>query len=228
MIDPQVTIAAKLAAAHHHGWAIRREDWSVPIGEDEPLHRGRLPQTADEARTASEWTSEDWMPGIEYRVGDDGMACHITSTGRLQWAVAPDGSWTVNVCRPGGRVIMVCGGADGVPTRHAVSVAYGVRHVDALATALLAIGPVAPVRSLLARLLLAVPDDDARDSYANLVRHEQARSEYEVGYTPGRSVFGALLAARAARAAVHVLPGESLASYRARRDAAATAALSAR
>lgn len=152
-----------LAEAHNHEWTIAigtvAGDDPRPLStdmvevildqwrEERPL-RDRCGYGVGSPFARGEWIDSRWVTGADgldhlHPGGWQHSAHHRTGTGRCQWTIDDAGVVTILISRPGEDVVLtVVVGIDGVVqwTAHEGAPRYGVRHVEAAAFELRALG----------------------------------------------------------------------------------------
>jgi len=158
LTDIQFARALALAAAYGHEWA-------------QVVHAGSDLRDPDDIRAAVLAAHPDRsLPGIEAPAIEGTLVRHRTGSGsgRLEWAVEPDGTVTLTVHRPpgiaDGSVLMAGVGPEGSVGAWATGAGpWAVRHVDALRDALYCVAAPAEVDRALALLPEPPEPDGLRD-----------------------------------------------------------------
>lgn len=101
MRSPQFAHALALAAHHHHFWP------GVVAEGEEPSWAAIQARCEAAFRQAREDHGDGpWCSGVLPAFDAQGTLHHTTMTGRLRYAVAPDGAVDLWVTRPGGRMVL--------------------------------------------------------------------------------------------------------------------------
>lgn len=160
---PQLTAAWLLARAFSHEWAQGHPDtmsWPGPltlrgIAKATMIAAGDCPFSGIQAPNLI--AGDEW-PGIGF--GNSGDLAHVTASRRLAWAVAPDGSVTIEIRRPNpdGLPVPVLGAITSGAARYQSAACvrigedYHHRHLVALHEALLPLCGLGPTLVAMAPL----------------------------------------------------------------------------